>query len=405
MPAAAPAAAPVNAPVDVSPLLQAMGGAEQKGAADAPADAAAGEAPLEISADKGLEWNRAAKTYTARGAAVAKQGDMQVKADVLTASYSGADQSAIENLLAEGAVVLSSPPYEAYGARATYDVVAGKAILTGGDLRIVTPGETLTARDSIEFYAADNRLVAKGDARATRGTDRLSAREMTATFTADAAGKRALDQIVATGDVVITTAREEIRGEKGVYNAAQGTAQLTGKVRILQGENWLEGTRATLDLKSGVSKLFGDGNKETQGRVRGVFYPKSGKPAPVAAPPAAAETSIPPAPAVAPAAPVSSAPAAAPLAPAPAAMPSVDAMMPAPRDAVPAAWKGNGAPSSAAQAPDRAVAVPTGPDQMPQMQDEPAPAAAAPAPSGENADHDDDAAAAPQGQPGATYNR
>jgi lipopolysaccharide export system protein LptA len=33
-----------------------------------------GSQPIEISADNGIEWNRDAKTYTARGNAVATQG-------------------------------------------------------------------------------------------------------------------------------------------------------------------------------------------------------------------------------------------------------------------------------------------------------------------------------------------
>jgi hypothetical protein len=36
----------------------------------------------------------------------------------------------------------------------------------------------------------------------------------------------------------------------------------------------LEGNRATVDLATGISQLFAEGKAETQGRVRGVFYPK-----------------------------------------------------------------------------------------------------------------------------------
>src|SRR5262245_44864339 len=39
--------------------------------------------PLEISADNGIEWKRDARTYTARGNALAKQGGTSVSADTL----------------------------------------------------------------------------------------------------------------------------------------------------------------------------------------------------------------------------------------------------------------------------------------------------------------------------------
>lgn len=50
---------------------------------------------------------------------------------------------------------------------------------------------------------------------------------------------------------------------------------LTGKVRILQDKNWLEGTRAEVDMNTGISQLFAEGSSTGDGRVKGVFYPKA----------------------------------------------------------------------------------------------------------------------------------
>lgn len=241
-------------------------------------------APLEISADQGLVWDRAAKTYTAKGRAEAKQGEMRVTADTLTARYADESSSSdIREIMAEGAVVLSSPPYTAHGDRAVYDVATGQAVLTGQDLRVLTPGERLTARDRLTYSANDGRVTAEGNAVLTRSTDSLSAEKMTAVF-ADRDGSRALDTVTADGGVTIKTARETVTGKHGVYNAATQKAELTGGVVIEQGNNRLEGSRATVDMKTGVSQLYGGG--ET-GRVKGVFYPKkSPQAAPVAATPA-----------------------------------------------------------------------------------------------------------------------
>lgn len=246
----------------------------------APADAATGvatdsNAPVEISAKHSLEWNRKAKTYTAREDAIAKQGDLQVSSDTLTAHYSDSSGATdITQLVANGNVVIVSPPYTVYGDKATYVVAENSAVLTGGDLRIETATEKLTARDKIEFFGKENRLAAFGDAVAVRGTDTLKANTLNAFFQKSADDKMTLQKITADGNVSIKTIRETVTGSKGVYDVVSGKAQLTGKIRILQGANWLEGTRAEVDLKTGVSRLFAEGNAATEGRVKGMFFPK-----------------------------------------------------------------------------------------------------------------------------------
>lgn len=230
-------------------------------------------APVEISADKGLVWDRTAHTYTAKGHAEARQGDMKVTSDVLVARYDAAGSSSdIREVTATGNVVLNSPPYTAYGDSAVYNLTSGTAVLTGDDLRVMTPGETLTARDRLTYEANSGRMTAEGNAKLTRPTDSLEAQTLTATFATLADGKRGLDTVTATGGVVIKTARETITGNKGVYLAATQRAELTGNVVITQGKNRLEGKRATVDMKSGISQLYG--SETTGGRVKGVFYPK-----------------------------------------------------------------------------------------------------------------------------------
>jgi len=235
--------------------------------------------PVEISAAQSLEWNRKAKTYTARKDAVARQGDMQVKSDTMTAHYDetkGATE--ITRLVASGNVEISSPPYTAYGNLAEYDVATQTASLTGDDLRMVTPEEVLTAAEKIEFDAVHNKLSAIGKAMARRGTDSLSSERLDAYFMRTPQGKTVLQRITADSTVTIKTARETVTGSKGVYDAATGKAVLTGNVRIYQGENWITGERAEVNLKTGISQLFAPArnteNPEEPPRVRGVFFPK-----------------------------------------------------------------------------------------------------------------------------------
>lgn len=249
------------------------------GAARAAAPPATGSSePVTISAAKSLEWDRKKKTYTARQNVIVKQGAGEIHSDTLVARYAEADgMSDIRTLEADGNVTITSAPYTAHGDHATYDVRSGKAVLTGKALRIETGDDTLTARDRIEFSNSENKMTAVGDALVLHDEKTLSADTMSAYFTKDKDGKTTARKITADGNVTIKTAAETATGDKGIYDVGAQKAVLTGKVRLLQGQNWLEGTRADVDMKTGISRLSGSDNPATEGRVTGVFYPQTKK--------------------------------------------------------------------------------------------------------------------------------
>ena len=241
---------------------------------------ASSKEPIEISAAKSLEWDRKNHTYTAHKSALAKQGPFQVASDTLVAKYheGGAGKKGGTNIYqldAENNVVIQNPPYTAYGDHAVYDVATNHAVLTGQNLKIMTATESLTAKDKIEFFGQENRLTATGDAVAVKTPDTLKADVMNAYFEKDAQNRLAMHKVTANGHVVIQTEKETVYGDDGVYDIPRQKAVLTGKVKIYQDKNWLEGTRAEVDMNTGISQLFGEGNKNTEGRVRGIFYPNT----------------------------------------------------------------------------------------------------------------------------------
>lgn len=230
-------------------------------------------APVEISAVETLEWNRAARTYTARGDVRARQGGFEIDSDTLTASYEPeARPTDISELRAQGSVVIRSAPYTAYGDVAVYDVGAQVATLTGQNLRMTTQTETLVARDHLVYVAAENRLTAEGAVKITRPQDSLAADQVSAFFEQDGTGKLQLSRATATGNVVLQTAREKVTGDQGFYDLVTQKATITGRVFIYQGESWLEGSKAEVDLRTGISHLYA--SDQGDGRVKGVFYPK-----------------------------------------------------------------------------------------------------------------------------------
>jgi len=230
-----------------------------------------GTQPIEISADNGIEWNRDAKTYIARGNAVAVQGTSEVHADTLTATYS-ASSSQIDHVTAEGTVKIMSPSQTAYGDRADYDQIKRLLVMTGSALKIVSADQTVTARDALEYWQDQDVLVAKGDVFIVKsdGT-KIDGDRVTSYFRKNAAtGKREAFQVKAEGNVRIDTGKEIATCERAVYDPNTKIAVLTGNVVLTQNKNVFRGARAEIDMAKGISRLLpGEGQ-----RVRSTIQPK-----------------------------------------------------------------------------------------------------------------------------------
>ena len=231
--------------------------------------------PLEITAEGSLEWHRNSKFFKAVKKVKATQGGTTLFADILIAKYreSAKDDMQIYLLKADGNVIIESARSKAFGEHATYDIDSATAVISGGDLRLQTSDQLVTARDRFVYDVNAGRLKAIGDAVAIRGDDRLRADEIDAVFTEDKDGKRVLKTLEAKGNVKITSPSDILTGDYGIYSAKTNIAQVKGNVKIMRGQNVLEGDRAQIDLNTNVSSMFAA--KGGDGRVRGVFYPGS----------------------------------------------------------------------------------------------------------------------------------
>jgi lipopolysaccharide export system protein LptA len=269
-----------------------------------PAGAPDSGAPIEIVARDGIEWDRENMRYIARGAAKVTQGDKTVEGETLTAFYrqppGGGTQ--VYRYAASGAVRLTTPTQKAVADSAVYDIDAGVVVLTGRSMKITTPDQEITARDSLEYWEQKQLAVARGNAvvvtadgrrigadtlaayfdrRAGGETGRPSAAKPAAGASAlPGQGEQALDRVEAFGNVIVTTPTEVAQGEKAVYNAKTGIALLTGAVKLTRGRNQANGDFLELNLGNGLYKL---GCRPGTGSscVRGLFVPeKQGEGAP-----------------------------------------------------------------------------------------------------------------------------
>jgi lipopolysaccharide export system protein LptA len=258
--------------------------------------------PIGISAADGIEWQQINRVYIARGHATATRGQDTVVADTLSAYYrpiaKGAKPPAekqgvtgafadnateIYRLVADGHVRFATPTESVTGDHAVYDVDTRVLTVTGKDLRLTTPSETITARDSLEWNDATDTGVARGDAIATRADRRLRADVLTATFAKQPDGSLHVAAIDADGHVAVTTPGQIARGDKGAYDVASGTVTLSGNVRLTRGENELRGRYAVVDLNRNVSRLLAAPPGERVAgapaqRVEGLFIPRQNPP-------------------------------------------------------------------------------------------------------------------------------
>jgi lipopolysaccharide export system protein LptA len=235
-----------------------------------------GGAPLEISADYGIEWRRDTQVYVASGNARAAQGDLAVYADVLTAYYRESEQGDTEifRIEANGNVRIVSPTETVYGDDGRYEVNERYLILTGDDLRLEAEDGLITARESLEYWEEKQVAVARGDAVAINQDKRVRADELVAHFQTGADGGVELNSVDAVGDVQISTPTEYASGRAGTYYVQKQLATLSGDVKITQGKNQMNGEYAEVNLETGVSRLLAaPPGQSAPAPVRGLLVP------------------------------------------------------------------------------------------------------------------------------------
>lgn len=213
--------------------------------------------PLEIDAERGIEWNQTQRTYVARGNVRAAQGEVAVYAEVLVAHYRDAAGGGTEvfRLDADGDVRVVSSSETAYGDRGVYDVDHGILVLTGRRLRLEATGAKITARDSLEYWERRQMAVARGKAHAKQGENQLWADILSAYLRKDQQGKTSIRRIEAFDRVRLETVQDVVVGDRGLYNLDSRTAILCGSVTIIRGDHKLTGQVAEVDLTSGRARL------------------------------------------------------------------------------------------------------------------------------------------------------
>jgi lipopolysaccharide export system protein LptA len=260
--------------------------------------------PIAITASEGIEWRQEQREVIARGNARAVRQNVTVTADRLVAFYrpkngqapqpaqsvaNGSDTGGNEiyRVQAEGNVRIFTPTDQVLGDRAVYDLDKAVLVVTGRALKLTTPSDVLTARDSLEYWSQKHMAVARGNAVVVTNDGRRLAADTLVAYTSDApapaqtqpaaqqnsedplAASGRLQKVDAFGNVTVRTVTDTAIGDRAVYVPETGIARLAGRVRITRGQNQLDGTEAEVNMKTGIARLLAG----TSERVQGLMIP------------------------------------------------------------------------------------------------------------------------------------
>jgi lipopolysaccharide export system protein LptA len=285
-----------------------------------------GGGPVEVTSRGGFEWRENEQKVIASGDARAVRDNVTVTADRLIAYYRkkagtaapppasanppaalpppGATGSDVENgsnevyrLEAEGNVHIYTPTDEAVGDRAVYDIDQAVLVMTGKSMKLTTPQQVMTARDSMEYWSQRHMAVGRGNAVVVTTDGRRLSGDVLVGFTKPPDGSPAakpvasppvatnvaatnpkppadpiaasgkLERVEAYGNVEVRTQVDIGRGDRGLYLPDTGIARLIGHVRLTHGQDQMNGPAADVNMKSGIGHIIAMPGQRVQGLI------------------------------------------------------------------------------------------------------------------------------------------
>ncbi|MFT8805130.1 MAG: LptA/OstA family protein [Acetobacter aceti] len=196
----------------------------------------------------------------------------------------------IYRLEALGNVHIFTQTDQAWGDKAIYDIDQATLVMTGHALKLATPQDILTARDSMEYYSQTRVSIGRGNATVTTNEGKQIKADVLVGYSAPpsatpaqpaapkksggdplANGSGKLEKVNAFGHVWVRTQTETITGDRGVYVPDTGIARIVGNVHITRGQNQLQGSAAVINMHTGVATM----TEQPGARVSGLVVPNS----------------------------------------------------------------------------------------------------------------------------------
>ncbi|NLG91899.1 MAG: hypothetical protein GX486_08595, partial [Acetobacter sp.] len=205
---------------------------------------------------------------------------------------SGANE--IFRLEAIGHVHIFTQTDQAWGDKAVYDMDQAVLVMTGKAMKLTTPQDVLTARDSMEYYSQQRISIGRGNATVTTNDQRQIRADVLVGYSAPpdqnaqpqqqannnnssssdplSSGSGKLEKVNAFGHVWVHTQTEIVTGERGVYVPDTGIARIVGNVHITRGPNQIQGAAAIINMHTGIATM----TERPGSRVSGLVVPNNG---------------------------------------------------------------------------------------------------------------------------------
>jgi lipopolysaccharide export system protein LptA len=145
---------------------------------------------------------------------------------------------------------------------AASSALAQEATVAFGALEQDTSLPVEMSADQLSVNNADGTAVFSGNVVVTQGEMKLSAAKVQVTYGAD---QKSIDQLTASGGVVVSNLGDSAQAQEAVYTIATGVIVLTGDVLLTQGPSAMAGQKLTINLKDGTGIM--------EGRVTTTFVP------------------------------------------------------------------------------------------------------------------------------------
>ena len=149
------------------------------------------------------------------------------------------------------------------------------AMPASGGAQTAAPAPAVRAGGGAVSFGADGGeytstgIALRGRAEVVQGPNRLRADSIDGTISSGD-----LTRVEASGNVYFVTPDQTIRGDRAVYTFATDEVVVTGDVILTQGQNVLTGGRLVYNTRTESARMEG-GAGSNGGRIRGVFYPDS----------------------------------------------------------------------------------------------------------------------------------
>lgn len=120
--------------------------------------------------------------------------------------------------------------------------------------------------DSLSLDQTTGRAVFSGNVIILQGDLRMAASRVEVVYS-DTDGGRSVEQVIATGGVLVTRGADAAEGQEARYDIGPALLTMTGDVLVTQGPTAIAGDRMIVDMTTGSGTV--------DGRVRTVLEPGS----------------------------------------------------------------------------------------------------------------------------------